>query len=76
MVRRVFEDELGNKWIIAKLGSTLMVEGERNGLTLQEIAKSCARKLGITETKSGVPLKYVNQHRRIWNLIWEKGRPV
>ncbi len=40
---------------------------------LYEIAESCARKLGISQIQSGVPLQYINEHRRIWNSIWKRG---
>jgi hypothetical protein len=75
MNRRTFEDEKGNIWIVTRKGSTLEVKGDRSqNLRLHEIAKSCARKLGITQTKSGVPLQYINEHRRIWQTIWDKGQ--
>ncbi len=75
MASRAFEDESGKTWVVTKLGSNLDVSGRRdNGESLQEIAKSCARKLGVSKTKSGMPLEYINEHRRIWNAIWEKGK--
>jgi hypothetical protein len=72
---RVFEDEKGKIWIVTRVGSNLEVKGQRDpSESLHEIARSCAQKLGITQTKSGIPLEYVNEHRRIWNTIWDKGR--
>jgi hypothetical protein len=77
MSSRAFEDEKGKIWIVTKKGSSLKVSGQRGMQdTLQEIAHSCARKLGITHTRSGVPLEHVNQHRRIWNALWSSGRPA
>jgi hypothetical protein len=53
------------------------VEGPfREGEKLHQVARSCALKLGVHETKSGTTLEYVNEHRRIWNLIWQMGRVV
>ncbi|MBN1188504.1 MAG: hypothetical protein JXA46_02015 [Dehalococcoidales bacterium] len=53
------------------------VKGRReSNESLYEIARSCASKLGITATKSGIPLAYINEHRRIWNAIWSRGREV
>ncbi len=76
MAGRYFEDEHGRTWLVIKLGSSLEVRGDRDEEErLQDIARSCARRLGIAKTKSGFPLEYINQHRRIWNAIWEKGRP-
>ena len=40
---------------------------------LNKIARSCASKLGVNKTSTGIPLQFVNEHRRIWNAIWEKG---
>jgi hypothetical protein len=72
---KVFEDEQGRIWIVIKTGSHLEVRGRRESrVTLHEIARSCAVKLGVKATSAGVPLKLVNEHRRIWNSIWEKGR--
>jgi hypothetical protein len=74
---RLFEDERGNLWKVSKLASNMNVEGPfREGEKLHQVARSCALKLGVYETKSGTPLEYVNEHRRIWNLIWQMGREV
>jgi len=74
---RVFEDEKGKIWIVTRVGSNLEVKGRRESSeSLYEIARSCAHKLGVSETRAGIPLEYVNEHRRIWNTIWEKGRAV
>lgn len=74
---RAFEDLNGKIWIVTKLGSKLEVKGRRDGKErLHDIAQSCALKLGITRTRAGMPLEYINEHRRIWNTIWEKGRPA
>lgn len=75
MTTRVFEDEVGRAWKVTKWGSSLLVHGERNeNETLIEIARSCARRLGITHTSAGIPLEYVNEHRRVWSCVWELGR--
>lgn len=75
MATKIFEDEMGRAWKVTKWGSSLLVNGERNdNETLIEIARSCARRLGVTHTGGGVPLKYVNEHRRVWNCVWERGR--
>jgi hypothetical protein len=77
MVRKLFEDDKGNTWVVTKIGSSLKVDGAFNGnKNLQQIAKGCAKKLGVTETKSGVPLEYINEHRRIWGVIWEEGKVI
>ena len=76
MTTRLFVDEDEKIWMVTKLGSTLKVKGQRiENVKLHEIAKSCAVKLGVTQTKSGVPLDHINEHRRIWNTIWDKGTP-
>ena len=75
MASRVFEDLNGKIWIVTKTGSNLDVKGRRDSReSLRDIAQSCAFKLQISQTKTGIPLEYVNEHRRIWNTIWEKGR--
>lgn len=77
MKSRQFEDEKGRVWTVTKAGSTLTVFGERaDNETLCEIARSCANQLGILQSESGVPLEYINEHRRIWNRIWDKGQAV
>jgi hypothetical protein len=74
---RLFEDEMGNYWKVTKFASSMNVEGPfKEGERLHDIARSCAFKLGINATKSGTPLEYVNEHRRIWNLIWQQGQVV
>jgi hypothetical protein len=74
---KVFEDEQGRIWIVTRNGSTVEVRGRREtGVSLHEIARSCATKLGVTSTSAGIPLEFVNEHRRIWNAIWEKGRSI
>ncbi|GEM_PF-2359357 len=71
---KAFEDEQGKIWIVTKTGSTLEVKGRREiKEKLNKIARSCASKLGVNKTSTGIPLQYVNEHRRIWNAIWEKG---
>ena len=77
MNTRVFEDEKGKIWIVTKRGSSLEIKGRRDAKeSLNEIARSCATHLGVIQTRSGIPLEYINEHRRIWNTIWEKGRPA
>jgi|WetSurMetagenome_2_1015567.scaffolds.fasta_scaffold263951_2 hypothetical protein len=74
---RQFEDEKGRIWTVTKAGSTLTVTGNKtDNETLCEIARSCANKLGISQSDSGVPLAYINEHRRIWNCIWQKGNTL
>ncbi len=76
MPSKQFKDEKGRVWTVTKVGSALMVDGaKKDDETLYEIARSCAYHLGVKETKSGIPLEYVNEHRRIWNCIWDKGKP-
>jgi hypothetical protein len=75
MSRRAFEDLNGNIWIVTRTGSRTHVKGHRSvNESLYEIARSCAYKLGIKQTQSGIPLEYINEHCRIWNTIWDKGR--
>ena len=77
MNSKIFEDEKGKIWIVTRRGSSLEVKGHRDTKErLNDIARSCAVQLGVTQTKSGIPLEYINEHRRIWNAIWEKGRPA
>jgi hypothetical protein len=77
MKSRVFEDKKGRVWTVTKAGSTLTVVGKKaEKETLCEIARSCANRLGIVQSESGIPLEYINEHRRIWNLIWDKGKSV
>jgi hypothetical protein len=71
---RRFIDEKERVWTVTKAGSTLTVTGDKtDNETLCEIARSCAIKLGVSKNESGVPLVYINEHRRIWNCIWKKG---
>jgi hypothetical protein len=75
MSTRVFEDKTGKSWVVTKTGSSMEVKGRRDEETnLYDIAISCASKLGVTKTKNGIPLEYINEHRRIWNTIWYKGQ--
>ncbi len=77
MSYRVFEDENEKIWIIFRAGARLEVQGRRHsGERLYQIARSCARKLGIKETKSGLPIESISEHRRIWNTIWDLGMKV
>ena len=74
MSKRYFEDEHGRKWAVTKMGSSFKVYGEKDEEEdLAQIARSCACKLGVSQTNSGTPIQYINQHRRIWNAIWNKG---
>jgi hypothetical protein len=64
-------------WKVTKEGSNFRVEGpKRPGELLYVIARSCARKLGVTKTSDGSPLEHVNEHIRIWNAIWGMGHLV
>ncbi len=77
MKSKQFEDEKGRIWVVTKAGSTLTVAGNKTeNETLCEIARSCAGKLGIVQSESGIPLQYINEHRRIWNIIWDKGKSI
>jgi len=77
MITRIFEDENGRQWRVTKWGSSLIVNGhKKEGEILANIARSCARRLNIKCTKNGVPIEYVNEHRRIWYSIWSYGREV
>jgi hypothetical protein len=71
---RVFYSEDGRKWMVAKVGSLLEVHGTRSDdEKLYDIARSCAYQIGVTATNAGTPLADVNEHRRIWSTIWQKG---
>jgi len=60
---------------VAKLGSLVEVHGERmDDEKLYEIARSCVYRVGVVATHAGAPLAQVNEHRRIWSTIWEKGQ--
>ena len=75
MKSRQFKDEKERTWTVHKVGSMMTVEGPKSSEeSLYQIAQSCAARLGIFQTRLGVPLKYVNEHRLIWNLIWNKGQ--
>lgn len=75
MSTKVFSSEDGREWMVTKIGSLLTVTGEREQEEkLYEIARSCAYNLGISSTRSGLPLEHVNEHRRIWSTIWDKGK--
>jgi len=72
---RLFESADGRIWTVTKTGSSLRVNGKRReGEKLIYIAQSCARKLGVEQTKSGVPFRFINEHRRIWATLWDMGR--
>ena len=74
---RIFEDERGRKWKVTRVASSLKVYGQKDdNEKLHEIARSCARHAGVTQTESGVPLEYINEHRRIWSCIWDKRQSV
>jgi len=60
--------------MVTKVGSLLTVEGSvDHGEKLYQIARSCAYKLGVNSTRAGEPLDHVNEHRRIWSTIWNRG---
>ena len=79
MTAKVFEDESGRVWQITKRGSHFtaqVAQGQRRPREkLHDIARSCARNVRITHTRTGAPLEYVNEHIRIWNTIWDTGTP-
>lgn len=77
MDARLFEDSEGRLWRVTRSGSNFSVEGQRRvGEKLHDIARSCARRLRVTQTRTGTPIEYVNEHIRIWNAIWARGTPV
>lgn len=77
MDTRLFEDSEGRVWRVMRRGSNFTVEGQRRpNERLYDIARSCARRLGVTQTSTGFPLEYVNEHIRIWNAIWARGTPA
>ncbi len=76
MTTKLFEDEKGRCWEVTRTGSTLSVHGIRREVMLIDVARSCARRLGVTHLKNGAPIEYVNQHRRVWNCIWHQGETV
>jgi len=43
---------------------------------LHDIARSCAKRVGVTKTAKGIPIDHVNEHIRIWNAIWNHGKAV
>jgi hypothetical protein len=73
---KVFVSEDSREWAVTKVGSLLTVGGDlRDGEKLYEVARSCAFRLGVVSTRAGVPLEHVNEHRRIWSTIWDRGTP-
>jgi len=71
---KMFRSEDGREWMVTKVGSFLAVTGARDEEEkLYEIARSCAYNVGVVSTLSGVPLEHVNEHRRIWSTIWDRG---
>jgi hypothetical protein len=75
MISRVFEDEKGKIWIVTKLGSSLEVQGRRR--KRRKSARYCQKlrpQIGSNYTPNPVSRWNINEHRRIWNAIWEKGR--
>ena len=74
MTTKIFRGEDGREWMVTKVGSLLSVVGDREEEEkLYEVARSCAYNLGIASTRSGVPLEHINEHRRIWSTIWDRG---
>jgi len=75
---RIFLDESGKEWKVTKTkpGHFTIDSPMRLGQKRYEIARSCAFKLGVTQTANGDPVEHVNEHVRIWAVIWDKGRPV
>ncbi len=75
MGTRIFIDEKAREWIVLKRGSLLKVFGDNaENEPLYRIAQSCARKAGILETKAGIPLDSIKEHRKIWSAIWSRGK--
>jgi hypothetical protein len=74
---RRFADEGGRSWVVTKISfGSFKVEPKPTGLKLHEVARSCARKLGLTAVPNGTPLEFVNEHSRLWNAIWKHGEDV
>jgi cell division protein ZapA (FtsZ GTPase activity inhibitor) len=70
----MFLSQDGRTWTVEKKGLSFMVNGPREEHEkLHEIARSCAQQLGMSCLKNGTPLEYINQHQRIWTLIWHNG---
>jgi hypothetical protein len=71
---KAFISEDGREWAVTKVGSLLTVGGDlRDNEKMYEVARSCAYRLGVMTTRAGVPLEHVNEHRRIWSTIWDRG---
>ena len=66
----MFEDELGGTWKVQKISFGRLVVHASNKVG---VARSCARKLGVTHLGDGAPVDSVSDHGRIWNVIWKHG---
>lgn len=78
---KYFQDEDNRKWKVTRKSSGSFkveeVEGKkRPGEKLHDIARSCAKRVGVTETAKGIPIDHVNEHIRTWNAIWNYGKDV
>ena len=74
MSTKIFRSEDGRELKVTVVGSFLAVNGERDDEEkLYGIARSCAYNVCVASTRLGVPLEHVNEHRRIWSTIWERG---
>ena len=72
---RVFEDREGKIWIVTRSRQGVEVQGRRDlKESLYTIATSCALKLGVSQTKNGLPMDSIKEHNRIWRAIWKKGK--
>lgn len=78
---KIFVDEKDRQWKVIKTvaGSFKVMDNQGRdprqiGEKLHDIARSCAKKVGVTRTSDGTPIEYVNEHIRIWNAIWKNGK--
>jgi hypothetical protein len=71
---RIFIDESGRKWKVTKMhAGRFKVEGDRRaGEKLHEIARSCAKKLDVTNTANGDPIERVNRAHTYMGCNLEK----
>ena len=78
METRIFLDEHDKEWKVTKTkpGHFRIDSPMKLGQKRYEIARSCASKLGVAQTVNGDPVEHVNEHVRIWTVIWDKGKQI